>query len=134
MSRPFVDGYGLPVRLVVRGGDVRPMAKGDVGSEPTFSFPKLAPAQEVGTFPINTSAGQYSGRVRRMNGRLILTVTGPSMPLPLHLIVRDAAEAIRKASVCADAMAAGRAPPEGVFRPDDVELLAKGGLGGEDLR
>lgn len=134
MSRPFVDGYGLPIRLVVRSGELRPMAKGDGGDEPVFRSASLAPALEVGTFPIASAAGPYVGRLRRMKGRLVLTVTGPNMPLPLHLIVRDASEGIRKGGICVDAMSQGKAPPEGVFRPDDVELLAKGDLSTENLR
>ena len=142
MTRPLVDGYGLPVRLVARstppreGGPrfvVRPMLKGTSGGEVSYIAPRLAPALEVGTFPVKTRAGDYKAVVRRMAGRLVLTLTGPRMQLPLHLIVRDASQAIRKAQMCADELAEGRAPPEGVFRADDVVLLAKGGQGG-DLR
>lgn len=68
--------------------------------------------------------GGYTFRFHKAGkGLPILTVTGPAMPMPFHMVVRNHADAVRRAPDVAAVLARGEVPDEGVYRREDDAAL-----------
>lgn len=115
MSIRLVDGYGAPVRLVIRGGSA--MRKGtviDLLGEPTRENGRVVEAM----FKISG----YRCRYLRKSGALpILTIEGKDLPLPYHLIVRSWTDSLEKGRDAVAAFLSGNTPARGVFRAAGLE-------------
>lgn len=93
------DGFGQPVRRAAQ----RPLRK----AAPSRSW----------------AVGAYTCELRKSAaGLVVLTVRGPKLPLPYHLVVGGEIDARRQAPGVVEELRAGRVPAEGVFRRDD-EIL-----------
>lgn len=110
-----VDGYGLRARLVLPVVRIHPLAKGGAVAA-ADDVPLVSDA--VSGFDVDVEGHRCAYRIAKA-GFGVLTITGPSAPIPFHIVVSpsDARQAARDAVA---ELRAGRSPKRGVFR---VEAL-----------
>lgn len=130
-----VDGFGAPARLVMKT-TVRTMRKSGLG---TMDVGGLLPAISVVPGSVRrvrgvVSSGEFDAAGLRCSYRLqkgqipILTINGPKMPMPFHLIARGWAVALEKGARAALCIVQGKAPAEGVYRKTGARLPSRSDL------
>lgn len=109
----IIDGYGQPVRLVVRCGRAKMV-------EMTKAVASIGPQK------VWTDSGYRCELRRSPAGIAVVTIDHPSMPLPFHMIIAAMSKARRMASEAIDAIRKGDSPMEGMFRARELPVARRG--------
>jgi hypothetical protein len=139
----MTDGFARPVRLVIQAtfpARREPMLKGALApAESEFQargvddvlvgmLPRAgADGEKVGTFTVGGLACEFHKGVGKP---AYVTMTGPALPVPFHMVVASWDDAMRKAQAAAVKFARGETPDEGLYMVPGVQSRFPAAFGG----